>query len=84
MFLFIVKSNKLWFDHLYESDRGYVVAWGEVAYKITSVDSVIVKFDSEFVYTINEVRYIPYMGRKLISVREMECTGFIVALGNGV
>ncbi|KAL2531942.1 CCHC-type domain-containing protein [Abeliophyllum distichum] len=71
---FYVTSNKFWFDHLYESDHGNVVVWGEVAYRITGVGNVTVKFDSGFVHTLREVRYVPHMGRNLISIGELEST----------
>ncbi|KAL2512601.1 Uncharacterized protein Adt_18201 [Abeliophyllum distichum] len=81
---FHVTSNKFWFDHLHESDHGHVVAWGGVAYRITGVGNVTVKFDSGFVHTLRKVRYVLHMGRNLISVGELESTGFMGRLGNGM
>ncbi|KAL2526103.1 Uncharacterized protein Adt_11157 [Abeliophyllum distichum] len=81
---FHVTSNKFWFDHLHESDHEHVVAEGRVTYRIIGVGNVIVKFDSGFVHTLKEVRYVPYMGRNLISIGELESTSFMGRLGNGM
>ncbi|KAL2527180.1 Retrovirus-related Pol polyprotein from transposon TNT 1-94 [Abeliophyllum distichum] len=66
------------------SDHGHVVAWAGVAYRITGVGNITVKFDSGFVHTLRKVRYVPHMGRNLISIGELDSTGFMDRLGNGM
>lgn len=80
---FCATSNKLWFDHLHESDGGNVV-WGRVAFKINSKGSVTGRFDSDLVHTLKEVRYIPLMDRNLILVKGLERTSFIGTIDDGV
>ncbi|KAL2511259.1 Retrovirus-related Pol polyprotein from transposon TNT 1-94 [Abeliophyllum distichum] len=53
---FHITSNKHWFDHLHESNHGNVVVWGGVAYNITGIGDVTVRFDSGFVHTLKGVR----------------------------
>lgn len=48
------------------------------------VSNVIVRFDNDFGYTLKKVKSIPYMGRNLIFMGELECTGLVGALGDGV
>ncbi|KAL2487396.1 Uncharacterized protein Adt_32152 [Abeliophyllum distichum] len=55
-----------------------------VAYNITGISDVTVRFDSGFVHTLKGVRYIPHMGRNLISAGELEKIGFVGVLGNGM
>ncbi|KAL2525883.1 Uncharacterized protein Adt_10937 [Abeliophyllum distichum] len=81
---FRITSNKHWFDHLHESNHGNVVAWGGVAYNITGIGDMTVRFDNGFVHTLKGVRYIPHMGRSLISAGELEKIGFVGVLGNGM
>ncbi|KAL2471304.1 Retrovirus-related Pol polyprotein from transposon TNT 1-94 [Abeliophyllum distichum] len=59
---FHITSNKHWFDHLHESNHGNVVAWGGVAYNITGIGDVTVRFDSGFMHTLKGVRQktVPY------------------------
>ncbi|KAL2465218.1 Uncharacterized protein Adt_41069 [Abeliophyllum distichum] len=57
---------------------------GGVAYNITSIGDVTVRFDSGVVHILKGVRYILYMGRNLIYVEEMEKIGFFGVFGNGM
>lgn len=63
---------------MHESSHGHAVA-----YEIAGVDNITVRFDSEFVHTFGSW-YIPHMDKNLISIKELESTGFVDALDDGM
>lgn len=69
---------------MHESDHGHVIIWDGVSNNITSNGYVTIKFDSGFVHTLRDVRYIPHIGGNLISLRKLGRSGFIDVLGDGM
>jgi hypothetical protein len=81
---FHVTSEKNWFCKLHESKVGHVVLCDNFAYTIAGIGNINVKFDTGFVYTLKDVRYIPELSRNLISVGRLEKDDFTGKIGNGM
>ncbi|KAL2491142.1 CCHC-type domain-containing protein [Abeliophyllum distichum] len=73
-----------WFKNLHESNYGHVVLCDNSAYTVAGIGDVTLKFDTGFVYTLNDVRFIPELSRNLISVGQLERIGFTGKIGNGM
>ena len=58
-------SHKDWFENLHESNDGHVVLCDNSAYSVVGMSDITLKFDTGFVYTLKDVRYIPELSRNL-------------------
>ena len=69
---------------MYESEDGHAVVCSNITYKVIEVRDISVKLDTGYVLKLKEVRYIPEMVRNLISVGELEKSGLIGKIENGI
>ena len=81
---FHVSLYKAWFENLQESKSGHTILCNNHAYKIARIGNITLKFDTSYVLKWHEVRYIPEIGRNLISVGALETDGFSGKIGNNM
>lgn len=53
-------------------------------YTVVGIGDITLKFDTDFVYILKNVRYIPKLSRNLISVGRLEKVDFAGKIGNEI
>ncbi|KAL2526686.1 Integrase catalytic domain-containing protein [Abeliophyllum distichum] len=64
-------------------NSGNVVMGNNVACKVIGIGNIRVKFDTGFVYLLENVRHIPELSKNLISIGTLEDSKFVGKFGDG-
>ncbi|XP_022858084.1 uncharacterized protein LOC111379009 [Olea europaea var. sylvestris] len=80
---FRMTSEKNWFENLHEFNAGHIMPCDNFAYSIAEIVDINIRFDTSFVYTLKDVRYIPELSSNLILVGRLEKNDFTDKIGNG-
>lgn len=70
-----MNSKKSWLEDFKKISGGEVVMGNNIVYKVDRIGNVTLKFENEYIYILERVRYVLELKKNLISMGKLDDIG---------